>query len=254
MPSVNLARLVLLEARRGALPWLAAGGRRDERLPRRVSFACRAHRKPHAAGGDRRRGAARLRRIPRRGARLRERAARDQRQGARAHAVAAAHALGALPRPLSRLCRVRPADRRCSSPCPCSAGRRRARSRGGACRLRSRRRWLRPPRSSSPCRSGSCCPRSRQAQGSICWRGPWRVSRPSPRVRTATNRSPTAWRAGRWTALRCFFRAWTRSTRTEWLLYGPPSTAAYIGALGGVALYGVLLLAAGLFDFHRRGA
>jgi hypothetical protein len=43
-------------------------------------------------------------------------------------------------------------------------------------------------------------------------------------------------------------------TRTEWLLYGPPPTAVYIGALGGVALYGVLLLAAGLFDFHRRGA
>jgi hypothetical protein len=43
-------------------------------------------------------------------------------------------------------------------------------------------------------------------------------------------------------------------TRTEWLLYGPPSAAAYATALGGLAVYGVLLLAAGLFDFHRRSA
>jgi hypothetical protein len=43
-------------------------------------------------------------------------------------------------------------------------------------------------------------------------------------------------------------------TRTEWLLYGPPAPAAYASALGGMILYGVLLLAAGLFDFHRRGA
>ena len=41
-------------------------------------------------------------------------------------------------------------------------------------------------------------------------------------------------------------------TRTEWLLYEPPSAAAYALALGGLALYGVLLVAAGLFDFHRR--
>lgn len=41
-------------------------------------------------------------------------------------------------------------------------------------------------------------------------------------------------------------------TRTEWLLYGPPAPAVYLGALGGLVLYAVLLLAAGLFDFHRR--
>jgi hypothetical protein len=41
-------------------------------------------------------------------------------------------------------------------------------------------------------------------------------------------------------------------TRTEWLLYEPPSASAYGLALGGLALYGVLLVAAGLFDFHRR--
>jgi hypothetical protein len=44
------------------------------------------------------------------------------------------------------------------------------------------------------------------------------------------------------------------ATRTEWLLYGPPPAAVYLSALGGIALYGVVLLAAGLFDFHRRGA
>jgi hypothetical protein len=43
-------------------------------------------------------------------------------------------------------------------------------------------------------------------------------------------------------------------TRTEWLLYGLPSPAAYATALGGLALYAALLSAAGLFDFHRRSA
>jgi hypothetical protein len=41
-------------------------------------------------------------------------------------------------------------------------------------------------------------------------------------------------------------------TRTEWLLYGPPSGHAYIAGLAGLALYAGLLLAAGLFDFHRK--
>ena len=41
-------------------------------------------------------------------------------------------------------------------------------------------------------------------------------------------------------------------TRTEWLLYEPPPTGPYALALGGLALYGALLVAAGLFDFHRR--
>jgi hypothetical protein len=41
-------------------------------------------------------------------------------------------------------------------------------------------------------------------------------------------------------------------TRTEWLLYGPPSPAAYLAALAGLLVYLVLLVAAGLFDFHRR--
>jgi hypothetical protein len=43
-------------------------------------------------------------------------------------------------------------------------------------------------------------------------------------------------------------------TRTEWLLYGAPAPGVYAAAIGGLALYVVLLIAAGLFDFHRRGA
>jgi len=41
-------------------------------------------------------------------------------------------------------------------------------------------------------------------------------------------------------------------TRTEWLLYGVPSAGAWAAAVGGLVLYGLLLVAAGLFDFHRR--
>lgn len=42
------------------------------------------------------------------------------------------------------------------------------------------------------------------------------------------------------------------ATRTEWLVYGAPSASAYAVALGGLALYALLLVAAGLFDFYRR--
>ena len=41
-------------------------------------------------------------------------------------------------------------------------------------------------------------------------------------------------------------------TRTEWLLYGPPEPQAYLGALAGLLVYAALLVAAGLFDFHRK--
>jgi hypothetical protein len=40
-------------------------------------------------------------------------------------------------------------------------------------------------------------------------------------------------------------------TRTEWLLYGPPELRTGLAALGGLAIYGTLVTAAGLFDFHR---
>lgn len=41
-------------------------------------------------------------------------------------------------------------------------------------------------------------------------------------------------------------------TRTEWLLYGAPPAAALFWALGGLLVYTALVVAAGLFDFHRR--
>lgn len=41
-------------------------------------------------------------------------------------------------------------------------------------------------------------------------------------------------------------------TRTDWLLYGPPAPGHYATAIAGLAVYALLLTAAGLFDFHRR--
>jgi len=41
-------------------------------------------------------------------------------------------------------------------------------------------------------------------------------------------------------------------TRTEWLLYGAPSLQAYAAAIAGLLAYIALLAAAGLFDFHRE--
>lgn len=41
-------------------------------------------------------------------------------------------------------------------------------------------------------------------------------------------------------------------TRTEWLLYGLPTSSGYLAALGGLALYGAVLVTAGLVDFYRK--
>lgn len=41
-------------------------------------------------------------------------------------------------------------------------------------------------------------------------------------------------------------------TRTDWLVYGAPATAPYLQAIVALALYCVLLAAAGLFDISRR--
>jgi len=41
-------------------------------------------------------------------------------------------------------------------------------------------------------------------------------------------------------------------TRSEWLLYGAPASGAYATAMAGLVVYAALLVAAGLFDFHRR--
>jgi hypothetical protein len=43
-------------------------------------------------------------------------------------------------------------------------------------------------------------------------------------------------------------------TRTEWLLYAAPDAAAFLAAMGALAVYVTLLAVAGLFDFHRRSA
>ena len=40
-------------------------------------------------------------------------------------------------------------------------------------------------------------------------------------------------------------------TRTDWLLYGPPDLRTYLMGLAGLLIYGALLVAAGLFDFQR---
>lgn len=45
-----------------------------------------------------------------------------------------------------------------------------------------------------------------------------------------------------------------QATRTEWLLYSAPDGPAFLRAIAGVLLYAVLLAAAGVFDFQRRTA
>jgi ABC-type transport system involved in multi-copper enzyme maturation permease subunit len=42
------------------------------------------------------------------------------------------------------------------------------------------------------------------------------------------------------------------ATKSDWLLYGPPSAGEYGMSVAGLVLYAVLLAAAGMFDFHRR--
>jgi ABC-type transport system involved in multi-copper enzyme maturation permease subunit len=41
-------------------------------------------------------------------------------------------------------------------------------------------------------------------------------------------------------------------TRTDWLLYATPEPHAYLHVLAGLLIYGALLTAAGLFDFQRE--
>jgi hypothetical protein len=45
-----------------------------------------------------------------------------------------------------------------------------------------------------------------------------------------------------------------RVTRTEWLLYATPDARTYASLLGGMLIYIALLAAAGVFDFARRAA
>ena len=41
-------------------------------------------------------------------------------------------------------------------------------------------------------------------------------------------------------------------TRSEWLIYGAPDASGFMSAMGALAIYIALLAAAGLFDFYRR--
>ena len=41
-------------------------------------------------------------------------------------------------------------------------------------------------------------------------------------------------------------------TRSDWLIYGPPGLGHYAMAIAALAVYTLVLAAAGLFDFHRR--
>ena len=43
-----------------------------------------------------------------------------------------------------------------------------------------------------------------------------------------------------------------KATQTAWLLYGPPTREEFLSLTGGLIVYGMLIAAAGLFDFHRR--
>lgn len=43
-----------------------------------------------------------------------------------------------------------------------------------------------------------------------------------------------------------------RATQTGWLVYGLPSASEFAQLAGSLLVYGALLTAAGLFDFHRR--
>lgn len=45
-----------------------------------------------------------------------------------------------------------------------------------------------------------------------------------------------------------------RVTRTEWLLYATPDARSYVSLLGAMLIYVALLAAAGVFDFARRAA
>jgi hypothetical protein len=79
--SLTVARYVLIEARRSGLPWLARGLRARGAGPLGFSVPGCNHRGRGAAGLGCRRAAARLRRVPDRRARGRERGARGGRQG-----------------------------------------------------------------------------------------------------------------------------------------------------------------------------
>jgi hypothetical protein len=42
------------------------------------------------------------------------------------------------------------------------------------------------------------------------------------------------------------------ATRTDWLLYGAPSSPALAAVVMSLAVYALLVTGAGLFDFYRK--
>src|SRR5258706_481259 len=55
-------------------------------------------------------------------------------------------------------------------------------------------------------------------------------------------------------ALSLLLPALDRTTRTDWLLYGPPDGQSFWLGVTGALLYTALLAAAGVFDFQRRAS
>jgi hypothetical protein len=53
-------------------------------------------------------------------------------------------------------------------------------------------------------------------------------------------------------AIALLLPALDKTTRTDWLLYGTPDGSSFLLGIGGALLYAVLLAAAGVFDFQRR--
>ena len=43
-----------------------------------------------------------------------------------------------------------------------------------------------------------------------------------------------------------------KATQTVWLVYAPPTPGEFLVVAGALVVYGTLVVAAGLFDFHRR--
>ena len=79
---------------------------------------------------------------------------------------------------------------------------------------------------------------------------------PRGHARSDSPEDPARYSFARWAldAVALLFPRLDSVTRSEWLLYGAPAPSAYAVALGGLVIYASLLIAAGLFDFHRRGA
>ena len=98
----------------------------------------------------------------------------------------------------------------------------------------------------------SSCRRSRRAPACTCSRARSARSRPSQPGRSPSPRSQAASPQYAVDAVALVLPRLEAVTRTAWLLYEPPAAGTYAAALGSALLYAALLSAAGLFDFHRK--